>query len=132
MIPIVFAVLLQAATVVPADSGEGHLTNIRQLTFGGQNAEAYFSRSGRQIIFQRQEADTGCDQQYVINVDGSGMHRVSSGDGRTTCGYFFDRDRRICERAASSQQHPHRREKRQPSARSGIEHSAGCFVQLLH
>jgi Tol biopolymer transport system component len=95
MIPIAFAVLLQTATVVPADSGEGHLSNIRQLTFGGQNAEAYFSRSGRQLIFQRQEADTGCDKQYVMNVDGSGLHRVSSDAGRTTCGYFFDRDRRI-------------------------------------
>jgi Tol biopolymer transport system component len=92
---IFFAVLLQAATGVPADSGEGHLTNIRQLTFGGQNAEAYFSRSGRQLIFQRQEADSGCDQQYVINTDGTGLHRVSSGEGRTTCGYFFARDRRI-------------------------------------
>ncbi len=96
MIRIAFVALLQAVVApLPADSGEAHLTNIRQLTFGGQNAEAYFSRSGRQIIFQRQEADTGCDQQYVINVDGTGMHRVSSGAGRTTCGYFFNRDRRI-------------------------------------
>jgi TolB protein len=90
MIPLLL--LLQA---IPADSGEVHLRNIRQLTFGGQNAEAYFSRSGRQIIFQRQEADSGCDQQFIINVDGTGLRRVSSGRGRTTCGYFFDNDRRI-------------------------------------
>ena len=95
MLPIALAFVFQAATVIPADSGEGHLANIRQLTFGGQNAEAYFSRSGRQLIFQRQEADSGCDQQYVINTDGTGLHRVSSGRGRTTCGYFFDRDRRV-------------------------------------
>jgi len=95
MVPFAFAAFLQAATVISADSGEGHLTNIRQLTFGGQNAEAYFSRSGRQLIFQRQEGDTGCDKQYVMNVDGSGLHRVSSSGGRTTCGYFFDHDRRI-------------------------------------
>ena len=95
MLPFVFAALVQTAAAVPADSGEGHLANIRQLTFGGQNAEAYFSRSGRQLIFQRQEADTGCDKQYVINVDGTGLHRVSSPGGRTTCGYFFNRDRRI-------------------------------------
>ena len=94
MIAIVVAALLQA-TPIPADSGELHLRNIRQLTFGGQNAEAYFSRSGRQLIFQRQEADTGCDQQYVMTLDGTGMRRVSSGRGRTTCGYFFDGDRRI-------------------------------------
>ena len=92
MAPILFLLVLQA---IPADSGEAHLRNIRQLTFGGQNAEAYFSRSGQQIIFQRQEPDSGCDQQFVINVDGTNLHRVSSGKGRTTCGYFFDHDRRI-------------------------------------
>ncbi|HEX9610337.1 MAG TPA: hypothetical protein VF978_00525, partial [Gemmatimonadales bacterium] len=95
MIPTVLTSLLQATTLVAPDSGEVHLRNIRQLTFGGQNAEAYFSRSGRRLIFQRQEADSGCDQQFVINVDGSGLRRVSSGVGRTTCGYFFDGDRRI-------------------------------------
>ena len=92
MTPILLSLLLQA---IPADSGEVHLRNIRQLTFGGQNAEAYFSRSGRQITFQRQEADSGCDQQFVMNVDGTNLHRVSSGRGRTTCGYFFANDRRI-------------------------------------
>src|SRR6266487_1661135 len=92
MLLLLLPVLLQA---IPADSGEVHLRNIRQLTFGGQNAEAYFSRSGRQLIFQRQEADSGCDQEFVINVDGSGLHRVSSGMGRTTCGYFFANDARI-------------------------------------
>jgi Tol biopolymer transport system component len=80
---------------VPADSGEGHLRNIRQLTSGGQNAEAYFSASGNLLIFQRQGAAEQCDQMYVMGVDGSGLRRVSSGRGRTTCGYFYDRDRRI-------------------------------------
>jgi TolB protein len=92
MLPIMLTALLQT---IPADSGERHLRDIRQLTFGGQNAEAYFSRSGRQIIFQRQESDSGCDQQFMMNVDGSNLQRVSSGKGRTTCGYFFDQDRRI-------------------------------------
>jgi Tol biopolymer transport system component len=95
MLLTLLVAVLQAQNVVASDSGENHLRNIRQLTFGGQNAEAYFSHSGRQLIFQRQEADTGCDQQYVINTDGTGLHRVSSGKGRTTCGYFYDQDRRI-------------------------------------
>jgi TolB protein len=76
--------------------GERHLRHIRQLTFGGNNAEAYFSRSGKQLVFQRQEqVGAGCDQQYVMNVDGSGLRRVSNGEGRTTCGYFYDGDRRV-------------------------------------
>jgi Tol biopolymer transport system component len=76
--------------------GERHLRNIRQLTFGGNNAEAYFSPDGRRLIFQRQESvGEGCDQQYVMNVDGSGLQRVSNGVGRTTCGYFYDGGRRI-------------------------------------
>src|SRR5437899_487014 len=95
MIPFLLPILLQTVQTVPADSGEVHLRNIRQLTFGGQNAEAYFSRSGRQIILQRTEADSGCDQEFGMKVDVTGLHRVSSGNGRTTCGYFFADDRRI-------------------------------------
>lgn len=81
--------------VAPAP-GETHLRRIRQITFSGNNAEAYFSRDGTKLIFQRQpELGKGCDQEYIINVDGSGLHRVSSGEGRTTCGYFYDNDHRI-------------------------------------
>src|SRR5258706_1127262 len=92
MIRLLLAALLPA---VPADSDEANLRNMRQLSFGDQNAEANFSPSGRQILFQRQEAVSGCDQEFVMNVDGPGLHRVSNGTGRTTCGYFFDSDRRI-------------------------------------
>jgi len=81
-------------TLAP-ESGEVHLRNIRQLTFGGQNAEAYFSASGRLLTFQSTRDGHGCDQQYVMNVDGSGVHRISTGRGRTTCGYFYDHDRRV-------------------------------------
>lgn len=92
---------IQTATApAAADSlrlpGERHLRNVRQLTFSGNNAEAYFSRDGRQIVFQRQEdATAGCDQQYVMNADGSAMRRISNGKGRTTCGYFIEGDKRI-------------------------------------
>lgn len=87
--------LVLQAVPVPADSGEGHLRNVRQLTFGGQNAEAYFSRSGRQLILQRTDSAGSCDQQYTINVDGTGLRRVSSGLGQTTCGYFYADDKKI-------------------------------------
>jgi TolB protein len=85
---------LGAAGVTP-EPGERHFARIRQLTFGGENAEAYFSRDGQRLIFQSTRDGRSCDQQYVMNVDGSGVHRVSTGFGKTTCGYFFDGDRRI-------------------------------------
>jgi len=90
------AAALQASTPAP-DSGESHLRHLRELTHGGQNAEAYYSASGRQLIFQHTPPpDTaGCDQQFVINVDGTGLRRVSDGKGRTTCGFYFGGDRRI-------------------------------------
>lgn len=81
--------------IVPT-TGERHLRNIRQLTFGGNNAESYFSRDGKKLIFQRQEkVDEGCDQEYLINVDGSGLRRISNGWGRTTCGFFYASDARV-------------------------------------
>jgi len=91
--PLLLLGLLQVT--VPPDSGEVHLRNIRQLTFGGQNAEAYFSAAGRLLIFQRTGPVEQCDQMYVMGIDGSGLRRVSDGRGRTTCGYFFDHDHRI-------------------------------------
>jgi TolB protein len=91
---------------------EKHLRNVRQLTFGGQNAEAYFSPDNKYLIFQHQgqfydpasHAPAGpnvpCDQMYIIPVDSSpgkpaAPARVSNGRGRTTCGYFFPGGRRI-------------------------------------
>jgi hypothetical protein len=70
------------------EADEPYFAGLTQLTFGGQNAEAYFSPDGTQLIFQRTDSDTTCDQQYLINTDGSGMRLVSNGLGRTTCGYF--------------------------------------------
>jgi len=93
-----------------AASGERHLTNIRQLTFGRQNAEAYFSFSGDKLIFQSTNnwmRDTfaaamypadiplGCYQMYVMDLGSEKIRMVSTGAGTTTCGYFFPGDRRV-------------------------------------
>jgi Tol biopolymer transport system component len=80
---------------VPAQTGESHLVNIRQVTFGGENAEAYFSRDGQWLTFQSTRDGRACDQQYVIRVDGTGLTRVSNGNGKTTCGWFMPDGRRL-------------------------------------
>jgi Tol biopolymer transport system component len=68
--------------------GEKHLRNLRQLTDGGENAEAYFSFDGKKLIFQS-TASHACDQIFTMNVDGSDKRLVSTGKGRTTCAYFY-------------------------------------------
>jgi TolB protein len=83
----------------PRDSlviqGEKHLRNIRQLTFGGENAEAYFSADDKHLIFQSTRAGRQCDQIYTMDVDGSNVKLISTGEGRTTCSYFFPNGKRI-------------------------------------
>ncbi len=66
-----------------------HFGNIRQLTRGGQNAEAYWSPDGKRLIFQSTRKGYDCDQIFIMNADGSDQKLVSTGKGRTTCGYFL-------------------------------------------
>ena len=75
--------------------GEKHFKNIRQLTFGGENAEAYFSSDGKQLIFQSKRDGHRCDQIYRMNVDGSDVRMISNGEGRTTCSYFLKGGKRV-------------------------------------
>ncbi len=75
--------------------GEKHLANIKQLTFGGENAEAYFSSNGKQLIFQSKRDGNGCDRIYSMNVDGTKTKQVSNGEGRTTCAYYFKGGKRV-------------------------------------
>ena len=72
-----------------------HLAEIRQLTHGGQNAEAYWSPDGRRLIFQTTRPPYDCDQIFLMNADGTDQHLVSTGKGRTTCGYFLKDSRHI-------------------------------------
>ncbi len=68
--------------------GESHLSEIRQLTHGGENAEGYFSPDGRSLIFQSTPRGGGCDQEYILDLATGATRLVSTGKGRTTCGYF--------------------------------------------
>ena len=64
-------------------TGERRISNIKQLTFGGENAEAYFSSNGKQLIFQSKRDGNGCDRIYAMNVDGTSTKQISNGEGRT-------------------------------------------------
>src|SRR5262250_1363730 len=77
------------ASTSTATQPEKHLRNIKQLTFGGQNAEAYFSSDGKKLIFQSTREPVKCDHIFVMNIDGSDQHMVSTGKGRTTCSFFY-------------------------------------------
>jgi TolB protein len=73
---------------------ETHFKNIQQLTFGGDNAEAYWSYDGQSIVFQRTSVQSGvpCDQIFIGRVPKAGepftYKMISSGKGRTTCAFF--------------------------------------------
>jgi TolB protein len=67
---------------------EKHLKNMRQLTFEGENAEAYFSFDGKKLTFMS-TGPQGCDQIYTMNIDGTARTMVSTGKGRTTCSYYY-------------------------------------------
>jgi len=68
---------------------EYHLRNVRQLTFGGENAEAYFSPDGKRLSLQSTHPPYECDQIFSMSVEGGELELVSSGEGRTTCAYYM-------------------------------------------
>ena len=75
--------------------GEKHFGSLRQLTFGGENAEAYFAFDEKRLIFQSTREGGKCDQIYALNLADGAVTRVSSGKGRTTCSYFLPGDQRV-------------------------------------
>jgi Tol biopolymer transport system component len=85
-------------TLTPLEyPGERHLRNVRQLTFGGENAEAYWSADGTKLIFQSTRPPYACDQIFTLDVTDPKAEPklVSTGRGRTTCAYFFPDGKRI-------------------------------------
>ena len=75
--------------------GEKHLKNIRMLTKGGQNAEAYLSFAQDKLIYQSDADSLPCDQIFIMRGDGTNKRMVSTGKGRTTCPYFLPGDTTI-------------------------------------
>ena len=82
--------LMSQGRELQLDPREKHLRNIRQLTTGGENAEAYFSPDGKQLIFQSTREPYKCDQIFTMNIENpqASVKMVSTGRGRTTCGYI--------------------------------------------
>ena len=75
-----------------AVKGETHLKNIKMLTDGGENAEAYLSFDETKLIYQSTHGDLKCDQIFSMNINGSGKKMLSTGEGRTTCSYYLPGD----------------------------------------
>ncbi len=76
-----------AATPIERDD-EPRLRNLRKLTAGGENAEAYWSPDGNELSFQAKRGEAACDAIYRMDADGGRQRQVSVGDGRTTCAYI--------------------------------------------
>jgi Tol biopolymer transport system component len=90
----------EAATDSLVYPQEKHLANLTQLTFGGDNAEAYFSFDDQYLVFQATQPkwNANCDQIFVMPAQGYQSEQppmLSTGDGRTTCSYFMPGDSTI-------------------------------------
>jgi len=78
-----------------------HMRNVTQLTFDGDNGEAYFSRDAKKLIFQSSRNGYACDKIWTMNIDGSDKRMVSPDHGAHTCSFFFP-DGRIIFASTSS------------------------------
>jgi TolB protein len=86
---------ITAGKPVEPMANEKHLRNVRQLTFGGENAEGYWSHDGRKLILQSRPDRNAADQIHVLDLTSGEQKLVSTGKGRTTCSYFLQGDRKI-------------------------------------
>ncbi|MEP6866452.1 MAG: peptidase M28, partial [Deltaproteobacteria bacterium] len=74
---------------------ERHFKDLKQITFGGDNAEAYWSFGGDRLIFQTNHKPYKCDQIEMMPANGGPAKLISTGKGRTTCSYFLKGDQEI-------------------------------------
>ncbi|MBS1708236.1 MAG: PD40 domain-containing protein [Armatimonadetes bacterium] len=77
-----------ASTKIKADPREKHLANVRQITFGGQNAEAYWNVAGTKLIWQSMQPEYVDEQVYTMTATGKNRKLISTGLGRCTCAYY--------------------------------------------
>ena len=93
------ALVAEAPPPAPAallhDAREVHLADIRQLTFGGENAEAYWAPDGTKLSFQTTRPPYSCDQIFSLPADGTAPTLLSTGTGKTTCAYFYPDGKRF-------------------------------------
>jgi Tol biopolymer transport system component len=75
----------------PAETpfADRHMRNVTQLTFDGDNGEAYFSWDGRKLIFQSNRNGYACDKIWTMNIDGTDKKMVSPDHGAHTCSFSF-------------------------------------------
>jgi Tol biopolymer transport system component len=97
------AAMAQQDTISTSATEQQHLRNIRQLTFGGNNAEAYFSPDSKRLCFQSDNPAWGlsCDQIFELDIEAAAQNRaykpkiISTGYGRTTCSYYMPNGKHI-------------------------------------
>ncbi len=103
IIVALFSSLFLIIAFTGINAQESHLKNIKQLTFGGDNAEAYFSFNGKYLTMQSNNKAWGlnCDQIFQVAINeaaGDSTYQpklISTGKGRTTCSYFLKDDKHI-------------------------------------
>ena len=90
LLALALAIAQSEPTSMPVQPapGEKHLANIRQLTFGGENAEAYWNLDCTKLTWQAKVPGYPDDQIFTMNADGTGKHLMSTGLGRCTCSYY--------------------------------------------
>jgi len=100
---ILTLILTTTVIVYSALAQENHLKNLKQLTYGGDNAEAYFSFDGKHLSFQSNNKAWGleCDQIFSMDISKAKkdtMYRpplISTGKGRTTCSFYLNDNKHI-------------------------------------
>jgi TolB protein len=92
-----FISIQQSTDQILLKPAEKHFKNIKQLTFGGDNAEAYWSFNDKLLTFQKTKPSEGimCDQIYYSNINKFNPTLISTGKGRTTCSFFMPDNKHI-------------------------------------